>query len=255
MITKLIENRYFKLTILLLIIISICDLIIMTLPGMEPDALAMIWGMEHLIIGLFCVELMLRLGAALESHRYRGYGTALAHFFSSWLNWVDIFVVVSFFLDTHLGERFAVLRIFRLVRILSLIFKTSRFSKSLQTLGHVIRIKGADLVTTLLLVLILLLISATLMYYVESSVQPESFASIPDTMWWAVATLTTVGYGDVYPVTALGKLIAAFIAILGIGLFALPAGILGSGYLEVRTYAGNTLQRCPHCNRQFDQES
>ena len=78
----------------------------------------------------------------------------------------------------------------------------------------------------------LLLICSTGVYYVEYETQPEKFSSIPASMWWAVATLTTVGYGDIYPITPLGKLFGAISAIFGIGLFALPAGLLASGFSE-----------------------
>jgi len=84
----------------------------------------------------------------------------------------------------------------------------------------------------LVLLLVLLLIAFSSMYYAERGAQPNKFASIPAALWWSIITLTTVGYGDVFPVTGLGRGIAGGIAILGIGLFALPAGILGSGFLE-----------------------
>ena len=83
---------------------------------------------------------------------------------------------------------------------------------------------------TLTLLVILLIFASTIMYYIENEANPEAFKSIPETMWWGVATLTTVGYGDVYPITALGKLLGALIAVLGVGLFALPAGIIAAGF-------------------------
>jgi voltage-gated potassium channel len=85
---------------------------------------------------------------------------------------------------------------------------------------------------------------------VENDQQPEAFSSIPATMWWGIMTLTTVGYGDVYPVTVLGKLTAAFIAIAGIGLFALPAGIVGSAFVELREQQKEEREGvCPHCGK------
>jgi voltage-gated potassium channel len=85
------------------------------------------------------------------------------------------------------------------------------------------------------------------MYYAEHEAQPEAFSSIPETMWWGIATLTTVGYGDVYPVTALGKLLGGVIAVIGIGLFALPTGILASGFSEELSKEEETA--CPHCGK------
>jgi voltage-gated potassium channel len=88
------------------------------------------------------------------------------------------------------------------------------------------------------------------MYYAENATQPEAFSSIPKAMWWGVTTLTTVGYGDIFPVTTLGRLMGAAIAILGVGLFALPAGILASGFSEA-LQARRTAACCPHCGKEL----
>jgi len=111
--------------------------------------------------------------------------------------------------------------------------------------------KKEELTITLIFTFFLLLITSTVMYYVENGVQPENFSSIPKTMWWGIATLTTVGYGDVFPITAIGKLLGGIIAILGIGLFALPAGILASGFSEVisHTKENNKYDICPCCGK------
>ena len=95
---------------------------------------------------------------------------------------------------------------------------------------------------------LLLVVSSSVLYYCENAAQPDAFSSIPATMWWAVATLTTVGYGDMYPVTLTGKFCASIIAILGIGMFALPTGILGAGFVEaIQKEKGQYI--CPHCGK------
>ena len=104
-----------------------------------------------------------------------------------------------------------------------------------------------------MLMLVMLILASSLMYVVEHEQQPEAFSSIPATMWWAVATLTTVGYGDVTPVTAVGKVLGALIAIIGIGLFALPAGIVAAGFVEVNKDVSSSLpSHCPHCGKTLD---
>ena len=92
--------------------------------------------------------------------------------------------------------------------------------------------KKSELFISLAMVLALLLIASVSMYYLEHRAQPDAFSSIAATMWWGVATLTTVGYGDIYPITTAGKVLGGFIAILGVGLFALPAGIIASSFVE-----------------------
>jgi voltage-gated potassium channel len=140
-------------------------------------------------------------------------------------------------------------RLFRLVRI----FKMGRYSESLRLLENVFKEKKEALLITIFMVFILLVIASSLMYFVENEAQPEVFSSILKAMWWGVATLTTVGYGDIYPVTLIGKILGGAIAILGIGMFALPAGILGSGFVEQIQRTRSKSRVCPHCGKDIDQ--
>lgn len=120
------------------------------------------------------------------------------------------------------------LRLFRIARFLRL----ARTSPALATLGLVIVNERRALAGTVLMILGLSFMSATAMHLAEGHVQPEKFGTIPDAMWWAITTLTTVGYGDAYPITALGRMIGAATMVMGLGMFALPIGILSTGYLE-----------------------
>jgi len=98
-----------------------------------------------------------------------------------------------------------------------------------------------------------LLLASSLMYFIEESAQPDKFSSIPATMWWGIITVTTVGYGDVSPVTPAGQILAGVIALLGIAIFALPAGILGSGFMEQLTRNGSpAVSVCPHCGMELN---
>jgi voltage-gated potassium channel len=129
------------------------------------------------------------------------------------------------------------------------LFKVGRYSQSLTTLTNAIRSKKEELSITLFAGFIVLIIASTLMYLVEHKAQPDTFHSIPDAMWWGVVTLTTVGYGDVYPKTVLGKFLGAGIAVLGIGLFALPAGIIASGFTSEIQKEKTEIKVCPHCGK------
>lgn len=163
------------------------------------------------------------------------------------------------------------LRFVRLLRTMRLlrIFKITRYSNSLRLIGSVLREKRRDLGVTIFIVFIMIIISSTLMYHVEHEAQSDQFPNILSTFWWAVATLTTVGYGDVYPITGMGKLLSGIIAILGIGLVALPTGILSSAFVErmekrkeeerkaKQSQAGDAekvppeLQYCPYCGEKL----
>jgi voltage-gated potassium channel len=118
--------------------------------------------------------------------------------------------------------------------------------------GKVFKAKKEELFIAAFAVFILLTISSSLLYYVEHDAQPEAFSNIPSALWWGVATLTTVGYGDVYPVTSLGKFFGAIISLLGIGLFALPAGILSAGFVEEIRKRRELVKTCPHCGEKID---
>jgi len=110
-------------------------------------------------------------------------------------------------------------------------------------------VKKEELLIAIFSVLVLLVFSSSLMYFVEHEAQHDKFASIPAAMWWGISTLTTIGYGDMYPITPLGKVLGGVIALLGIGLFALPAGILASGFAaEIQRKEGKE-QSCPHCGK------
>jgi voltage-gated potassium channel len=117
---------------------------------------------------------------------------------------------------------------------------------------NVFKAKKEELAITLLLIIFLMVVVSSIMFYIEHDAQPEKFSSIPATMWWSVATLTTVGYGDMFPITVMGKTLASVISILGIGLVALPAGILASGFSEeLKKSHEHTHPHCPYCGKEL----
>lgn len=165
---------------------------------------------------------------------------------------IDLFAILPFYLPVF-GIDLRFVRALRLMRLLRLL-KLGRYSESIRTLGRVITYKKEQLISTLIALLIMLTVASSLMYYAEHEAQPEAFSSIPSAMWWGVATLTTVGYGDVYPVTALGRFLGTLVAMLGIGIFALPAGIIASGFEEEiqksRRTDGRKIRQ--HCGKNID---
>jgi voltage-gated potassium channel len=144
---------------------------------------------------------------------------------------LDLCAILPFYLPFVIID-LRVLRIFRLFRLLR-VFKLTRYNKSFNLIGRVFKREKDKLLMTFFIVGIMLLLAASVMYAVENAIQPDAFPNILATLWWAVVTLTTVGYGDVYPVTVLGKLLSGIISILGIILIALPSGIISSGFIKV----------------------
>jgi voltage-gated potassium channel len=205
---------------------------------------------EIFSVAVFTVEYALRIWSCTEDPRYRRPFVGRLRFAVRPLVLIDLLAILPFYLPLVMLLNTRVLRAVRLIRLFRL-FKASRYSRSLNTLRHVLRAKRDELLVTLLLVLVVLLLVSSLMYAVENEAQPEKFSSIPEAMWWGMMTLTTVGYGDIYPVTPLGKFCGMAIALLGVGVFALPAGILGSGFVdEIQKHKKPPV--CIHCGKKAD---
>lgn len=187
---------------------------------------------EVCTVGVFTIEYLLRLWCCVEGAaddttawqyrlRYMRSGTAL----------IDLVAILPFYLimlgmTGQLDMRF--LRMFRLLRLL----KLTRYSAAFNILVQAFRENGRSLAAAFFILLMVMLVAATGMYHFEQEAQPEAFSSIPAAMWWAFATLTTVGYGDITPITAGGRIFGALITVLGLGMVALPTGILASAYTE-----------------------
>ena len=141
---------------------------------------------------------------------------------------IDFLAIAPFYVSMLFAIDLRFLRVFRLLRLL----KLTRYSPAIEMLGRVLYNERRALFSALLIMLVLLVFASSLMHLIEHEAQPDAFGSIPAAMWWAVVTLTTVGYGDAAPVTPLGQLLGGFVTILGVGTFALPAGILASGFAQ-----------------------
>jgi voltage-gated potassium channel len=230
-----------------LILVNVLAVIVETVEPIRERWAFEFVAFEAFSVAVFTVEYLLRLWTCTLDPRFEGPLRGRLRFFLSPMALIDLLAIVpAYFGDSFLDLRYA--RVLRLVRMLRAL-KLARYSRSVQTLSNVFRERRADLVLTTVLLLVLLVVSASTMYFAEHAAQPRTFSSIPAAMWWAVVTLTTVGYGDVYPITPLGKVLGAVIALLGIGLFALPAGILASGFADELQRARKAVEhRCPHCN-------
>ena len=207
-------------------------------------------GFEYFSVAVFTVEYLLRLWSCAEDPRYRDPLRGRLRYMLSPMAIVDLLAVLPFYIAAG-GADLRMLRILRVFRLLRLV-KIARYSKALQVFGRVLVHTWGQLVFSLVLLAVLLLLASSLIYMAEQDAQPEAFSSIPAAMWWAIATLTTVGYGDIYPVTPLGKFLGSVIAVFGIGMFALPAGVLGAAFLE-EIQAMNKTTVCPHCGRRADE--
>lgn len=242
-------SRAFDIFILTLIALNVVGIILESVKSIHSVCPRVFEWFEIASIAIFSFEYMVRIWSCVASPRYSAPVIGRIRFALTPLLLVDMLAVLPFYLP-FVGVDLRFFRTIRLFRVFR-VAKLGRYSTALQTLGRVLRAKRSELGVTVFVLILLLILASTLIYYAEYPAQPKVFSSIPASMWWAVATLTTVGYGDVYPVTVWGKLMASVIAVLGIGMFALPTGILGAGFVEEIQNRRKQPTRCPHCGKKI----
>lgn len=226
------------MTICLVIYLVVAD-IIFSIPevGKVAKKSAFIQSLEQTIYGIFTVEYVMRLWSCMESQELAELGSCKGRLklMRGVIEMVDLVVLLAYYIMFIPGmdklQGFSALRMIRLLRVAALL-KVERKTSSFSKIVSVLKTKRSELMATLFTAAVLMVMSATTMYYLENEAQPDAFSSVPDAMWWSVTALTTVGYGDVVPITASGKVLGSIVAFFGVGLFALPAGILGSGFVE-----------------------
>ncbi len=220
--------------LVVLVLTSLVLLALETEPDIEGQTQSILRILNVTIVVIFAIEYAVRLWVAGENPEYRGlmgrlkYASTL-YAVADLAAFLPELLLMIFAADKVNPQVLAVLKAFRLFRL----FKLARFIPAFNLLGDALRKAGSQLLTSLFLALVLVYVSAVALYLIEGKIQPEAFGSIPRAIWWAIATLTTVGYGDVYPITPLGRVAASCIALAGIGLVALPAGVFASAFSDV----------------------
>jgi voltage-gated potassium channel len=247
-------SRVVNIVLMVIIVASVISVVLETVPALDRDYRREFHLFEAATVIVFTVEYVLRLWSCTVSPQYRHPLMGRLRFAVTPMALVDLVAILPFYLPLAFPLDMRIVRILRLFRLLRLL-KLARYSETLMGLRDVVRSKREELMLAFAFAMALLLVAASVLYFVEHEAQPEAFSSIPAAMWWGIATLTTVGYGDVYPVTGLGRICGGMVAIVGVGLFALPAGILASGLSEhmerqrqkARDEEAATAKTCPHC--------
>jgi voltage-gated potassium channel len=212
--------------IVFVVLLSILGVILETEPTIyDPYTLLFQW-FEWVILTFFIIEYALRVWSSTENPKYPN----RLSYCLSLVSLVDLFVIANMGF-TLIGVEGGLLRLLRLVRLMRLA-KLGKYTNAMGNISEAISSRKFELIVSLVVALGLLILSSSALYVIEGGGQPETFGSIPRAMWWATATLTTVGYGDTVPITGLGRVFAAITAITGIGLIALPAGILASAFSD-----------------------
>lgn len=209
---------------------------------------------EIVSVIVFTVEYILRVWTAELLHPELTPLRARLKYIVSFMAIIDLLAILPFYLPFFIKIDLRALRALRVIRLLR-VFKINRYTSALSTIAQVFKNKASQLISSMLVVGLLMIIASILMYNIESAAQPDKFANAFDALWWAIATLTTVGYGDVYPITVAGKILSIIIAILGIGMVAVPTGIITAGFSEVidkQKSAEDDKKYCPYCGHKID---
>ena len=214
-------GRLFDLVVVGLILISIADFSIETLPDLTPGTLSLLRWVETVSVLLFTIEYLLRVLVA----------DLKARFIFSFFGLIDLAAILPFYIA--LGVDLRSVRAIRLVRLLRAV-KLARYSDAMNRFRRAAVIAREELIVFLGVAGMLMYLSAVGIYYFENEAQPEVFASVFHSLWWAVVTLTTVGYGDTFPITLGGRLFTAAVLMAGLGSVAVPTGLIASAMAKVR---------------------
>ncbi len=231
-----------------LIALNVVAIILETVPSIyEPHAKAF-----HLFdltsVMIFSVEYGLRLYVSDITHPSSSRLKSMLKFMFSGYGLIDGMAILPFYLPFFIPVDLRIIRMLRFMRFARL-FKIARYNKSLNILWDILKSKRIEFGIIGIAAIIVLVISSTLIYFIEHDVQPDKFPSIVAAFYWAVSTVTSLGYGDIHPVTNWGKFLASVVSILGIGLVALPTAIISAGFFEKRKL---NKKQCPHCGKDLD---
>jgi voltage-gated potassium channel len=230
-------SRTFDIFIVIVIISNIAVMFMQTYDEMEAYQ-SVLKTIEIITTLIFCVEYVLRIWTADLLYKNEKPLKARLHFLRSYDGIIDLLTIIPAFFLTG----FIVFRMLRVVRIFHL-FRINAQYDSFNVITTVIYNKRNQIISSVFIIIILMLASSLCMYSAEHDAQPDIFKNAFSGIWWAVSTVLTVGYGDIYPVTVLGKIIAIIIAFLGVGVVAIPTGIISAGFVEQYTMDSNSSNK------------
>lgn len=247
---------WFDWSMIALIVANTISVCLESVPEIHARHSRTLYIFEVFSIAVFTIEYVLRLWSCTINPRYAHPLWGRLRMLISPMALIDLLAIAPFYYQLlssgQADLRFMLsLRLFRMLRVM----KIGRYSAALAMLGRVIRNRRDELAAMTLVLAVVLVVSGGLMYYAENDTQPEVFTSIPHSLWWAVVTLTTIGYGDAYPKTGIGKLLGGIIAVCGIGFVALPTAIVSAGFAEElgKRRQAKKPQVCPHCGKSLEE--
>ena len=249
-------DKFINVFIIALIILNVMAVMLETVPYLHDDLIEkqIFHYFEQVSVIIFTVEYILRVWSSNHEEKYKHSFWGRLKYMVSPGAIIDLLAILPFYLHAIIGFDLRVLRMLRLLRFFRL-FRLTAYMKSAQIIVNIFRKRINELMLSLVLVIFLIIFASCVLYFAEH-LHPENkykFTSIPATIWWSVVTLTTTGYGDMYPMTQIGKIMAGIIMLTGVAFFALPAGIITAGFLEeFRANRIKSTHRCPNCGELID---
>lgn len=248
-------DKVINVFIIVLIILNVIAVILETVKSIHDQYSEFFHYFDVISVIIFTIEYVLRVWSSNheEKYKHRFWGRIKYMFSPGAL--VDLIAIVPSYLHAFIGLDLRILRMLRLLRIFRL-FRLTAYTASAHMISNVFKRRKNELGLSFVLAIFLIIIASCIMYFAEHLAPTEAtsqFKSIPHTIWWAVVTLTTTGYGDMYPITGLGKAMASLIMLTGVAFFAIPAGILSAGFQEeFRKNKAIKTHRCPNCGEHIE---
>lgn len=249
-----IPSRAYDIFLMIAVLLNFAIAVFDTFPK-AANYHGLIVAVEVVTVVIFLVDYVLRIITADYLYPEKSAGQARFRFLVSWSGIIDFLSCIPYFMF----HGASVLRIFRVIRILR-VFRLRFYSDPLKTISDVLRKKRDQLISSCFIVFVMICAASIMMYNLEHKAQPDAFANAFSGLWWAVNTLLTVGYGDIVPITIAGKICGSILTFLGVGLVAIPTGILSAGFIEQMneeksnekpTEDGYKYNYCPHCGKEL----
>ena len=251
-------DKIINIFIITLIVLNVIAVMMETVHPLYEEHRKLFDAFDLISVIIFTVEYVLRVWSCTHDPRYKGSIKGRLKYIFTFGAIIDLVAFLPYYLQAIIGFDLRILRLLRLLRFFRL-FRLTAYTRSAKLIYNVFRTRINDLLLSLILIIFLIIIASSALYFAEHLYPSESeskFSSIPATLWWAVVTLTTTGYGDMYPLTTWGKIIAGIIMLSGVAFFALPAGIIVAGFLDelkfIRKHKGHD---CPHCGKPLDYQT
>jgi voltage-gated potassium channel len=223
-------SQWFDLFIISLILASVLASILQTVSYINESHGHLLQLLDRTFVAIFICEYLARLWVAPEHPLLEGYSPTMARLrlMATPMMILDFVAILPFFIEIAVGVDVTAIRVLRIVRF----YRLARYAPAILTIGRVLGAEWRSLVGSAIIFTGVLLFASVAMYYAEGGIQPDKLGDIPKAMWWAVVTLSTVGYGDIVPITPVGKFIGTVVMVLGLLFFALPVGIIANGFQE-----------------------